>query len=136
MAQYPKSKEVIFRQAGLPEITADWSSERKTSGGCNRIQVLINVSAVTDTPSVVFQLEAYDRQSNSYFAIAKSAAVTGTGQYVLTLGPGQNEVDDVDSAPVVSSVNGFLPPRFRLTADGSWGGTDGMTFSAVGNLGV
>ena len=134
MSRFPNPKTVILREAGLAEITADWNSAKKRADGCTRAQVLINVSAVTDTPSVVFQIEAYDRQSDGYFAVAKSAAVTGTGQYVLTLGPGQNEVDDVDTAPVISSNNGFLPPIWRLTADGTWGGTDGITFTAVANI--
>ena len=128
LAAYPRSFPI--RHAGLAAITADWSSAAKRAMGCTRAQILINVSAVTDTPSVVFQIEAYDKLSNAWFPVAKSAAVTGTGQYVLTLGPGQNEVDDVDTAPVISSNNGLLPPKFRLTADGPWGGTDAVTFTA------
>lgn len=120
MPRAPFPASFPLRELGLPKITADWNSAAKTSKGCTRAQILINVSAVTDTPSVVFQIEAYDKLSNAWFAIAKSAA--GTGQYVLTLGPGQSEVDDLDTAPVISSNNGILPPKFRLTADGTWGG--------------
>ena len=134
MARFLPTKEITLRTTGLAEITANWSSTKQINIGYSRIAVFITVSAVTDSPSVVATLEAYDHVTNTYFAIAKSAAISTTGQYVLTLGPGQNETDDVDTAPVITSVNGFLPRQFRLTMDGSWGGTDGMTFSAIAVL--
>lgn len=130
MSRCLPTKEITLRTSGLAEITSDWSSTKRINQGYSRIAVLINVSAITDSPSVVATIEAYDRVSNTYMAVAKSAAITGTGAYILTLGPGQNETDDVDSAPVISSVNGFLPRQWRLTMDGTWGGTDGMTFTA------
>ena len=84
MGRFLPTKEITLRASGLAEITSDWSSTKRINQGYSRIAVLINVSAITDSPSVVATIEAYDRVSNTYMAVAKSAAITGTGAYILT----------------------------------------------------
>jgi hypothetical protein len=135
MPRFLPPLERTIRAAGLAEITSDWSSSKIINyEGYTRAQLYVNISAVTDTPSVIFAIQGYDHVADAYTTIAATAAQTGTGSILLTLGPGQSEVDDVDSG--ITSVNGFLPRQFKILADGSWGGTDGMTFTALLVLGA
>lgn len=113
---------------GSRTITADWNSSQYTNPGYIRAALYVKITAVTDTPSVIFAIQGKDVVSGDWYTVAATAALTAAGTILLTLGPGQNEVDDVDST--ITSVNGFLPRFYRVQADGTWGGTDDITFTA------
>lgn len=112
-------------------ITADWLSTKQTNRGYRGVRVVIDISASTDTPSVVFNILGYDPVSTETFLILASAAQTGTTAantpLQLTVYPGVTETANVDASNV-------LPKFWYLQADGSWGGTDAITFTAVATL--
>lgn len=105
-------------------ITADWTSEAISNFVYRGAIFNINVTALTDTPSVVFTIQESDPTlPTTWTNLLLSAAVTATGVTRLIIYPG-----------AVAVANGVLnqpmPRRFRLFADGTWGGTDGITFTA------
>lgn len=80
----------------------------------------INVTAVTDTPSVVFTVEGKDPVSGVYTTILASAAVTGTGMTVLCVYPGCAAVAN-------AMADAPLPRTWRVTA--THGDVDSITYS-------
>jgi hypothetical protein len=117
-----------YSLTGSRTITADWTSPVINNPGYSRCQIYIKVTAIADTPSVIPTLQGKDAVSGDWFNLLVSTAITTTGNVLLTLGPGQSEVDDIDAG--VTSGNGFLPKQWRLFMDGTWAGTDAITFTA------
>lgn len=52
------------------------------------VMIVIDVTAVTATPSVVFNIEGVDSLSGKVWTLLASAAITGTGTTVLEVHPG------------------------------------------------
>ncbi len=50
--------------------------------------VIIDVTAASATPSVVFNVDGFDPLSQKTWTLLDSAAITGTGTTVLRVGPG------------------------------------------------
>ena len=50
--------------------------------------VIVDVTAASDTPSVVFNVDGFDPVSQKTWTLLDSAAITGTGTTVLKVGPG------------------------------------------------
>lgn len=55
--------------------------------GCKHLVVVIDVTAATGSPSVVFTIQGYDPVSGKTWTILASAAKTGTGTTVLRVTP-------------------------------------------------
>lgn len=70
---------------------------------------IINVSAATATPSVVFTVSGVDPVSEAEFTIIESAAITGTGTTVLRVFPGATASANV-------TVNDMLPEGINVAA--------------------
>jgi hypothetical protein len=89
------------------------------------IIVDIEVTASVDTPSVVFNIQGKDQGSATptYTTLLASAAVTGTGHTRLVVYPGAIAVTNV-------VANQPMPYQWRLQADGTWAGTDAITYTA------
>lgn len=83
--------------------------------------VVINVSAVTASPSVIPKIQGYDPISATYYDILTGAAITGTGQTVLKVYPGLTVAANV-------AVSDFLPAQWRLIM--THGDTDSITYTA------
>ena len=81
---------------------------------------IIDVSAATATPSVVFTVNGVDPVSNSTFTIIESAAITGTGTTVLRVFPGA-------TAAANTIVNDLLPEGISITA--THADTDSITYT-------
>jgi hypothetical protein len=67
--------------------TASPTVDTFQANGADGLLVVINVTAVTSTPSVVFTIQGVDPVSGATWDILASAAITGTGTTVLRVSP-------------------------------------------------
>lgn len=107
------------------ERTETVSAPDRTNTTARGIHVIIDVTAATATPSVVFKVEGKDQVSGKYYTLLESAAITGTGTTRLTIYPGAAATANV-------SVPDVLPKNWRVTA--THADTDAITYSVAGNL--
>ena len=88
------------------------------------VVLVIDVTAVTATPSVVFTVKGKSTLGTDY-TILTSAAITATGQTVLRIYPGLTASANVTASDV-------LPATWRVEA--AHGDTDSITYSVSANL--
>lgn len=81
---------------------------------------IIDVTAITDTPSVVPTIQGYDAVSGKYYTILTGAAIVATGTTVLKVYPGITAAANL-------SVSDVLPSDFRVIMTAA--DTDSMTYS-------
>jgi hypothetical protein len=86
---------------------------------------VIDVTAVTGSPSVVFTIQGYDEVSNKYWTILASAAITGTGTTVLRAYPGLTAVNN-------AVANDVLPQKWAI--DATHTGNDSITYAVTAYL--
>lgn len=84
--------------------------------------VVIDVTAATSTPSVVFTIKGYDPLSAKTWDILASAAITGTGTTVLRVSPYLTAANNTIAKDIVPAV-------WTLTA--VHGDTDSITYSVA-----
>lgn len=84
---------------------------------------VIDVTAITATPSVTFTISGVDRVSGKVYTILASAAITAVGTTVLKVGPGL-------TAATNSVANDVLPQVIRISA--SHLDADSITYSMAG----
>ena len=121
MAAENKNIEILSSKAR----TATESSVVQKSRDFDGIHVIIDVTAVTATPSVVPTIEGYDPISGKYYTLLTGVAITATGTTVLKVFPNATAVANV-------SVNDFVPLNFRVTM--THGDADSITYSVSANL--
>jgi len=86
---------------------------------------IINVSALSDTPSIVVTVQGLDDASDTYYDVLISTAITTTGTTVLKVHPG--------ISPIVNgSANDMLPRTYRVSV--THADTDSITYSVGANL--
>ena len=94
-------------------------------GGIRGVRVVIDVTAITDTPSVVPKIRAKDALSGQYIDLLEGAAITGTGTTALVVYPGTaavaNEVADLPLGSI-----------FRVSLEHA--DTDAITYSVAADL--
>jgi len=88
---------------------------------------VINVTAITATPSVVFSIEAFDVASGIFYPILTALAITSVGTTVLKVGMGFTPVPDL-------TANNLMPFRYRVVA--THADADSITYSVGANLSV
>jgi hypothetical protein len=89
--------------------TADPTAVIITNYNARGLHLVINVTATTSTPSVVFTIEGRDVLSGEYYTILASVAITAIGTTVLRIYPGLGA-----SANVIA--NDVLPRTIRVKA--------------------
>jgi hypothetical protein len=104
--------------------TATATGADQTNPAAKGLMVVIDVTAVTADPSVVFTIQGKDPLSGKYFTLLASAAITATGTTVLRIYPGL-----VVAANLVASD--VLPGIWRIVA--THADADSITYS-VGAL--
>ncbi len=82
--------------------------------------IIIDCTAKTSSPSVVFTVRGYDEASGKTWDILASSAITGTGTTVLRIHP-----DLTTAANAVAKD--IIPMKFQIFADHS--NTDSITYS-------
>ncbi len=122
------------RQRGNTEVTI-LASAARTSSPANAditnhngeaVDIIIDVTAISATPSVVFTVKGKDALSGQYYTILTSAAITGIGTTVLSIGRGL-------TAAANTVANAILPRTFQVVpihAD-----ADSITYSVAANIG-
>jgi len=105
--------------------TATTNSGDITNKDLSGIHLVIDVTSVTDTPSVVPTLQAKDPISNKYYTLLVGTAITSVGTTVLKVFPG---------SPVSANVsaNDILPLKFRVLM--THADSDSITYSVSANL--
>jgi len=87
--------------------------------------VVIDCTAATSSPSVVFTIQGYDQASGKAYTILASSAITGTGTTVLRVHP-----DLTASANAIAKD--VIPAHFKITA--VHGNSDSITYSVGASL--
>lgn len=111
------TQQTIFASAAY---TATQTSGDLINYNARGIILSINVTAIVDTPSVVFSVQEKDPTSGLYSAILTTAAITATGFTKLHIYPGLDKVAS-------SEQNHVLPRNYRIAATHADG--DSMTYS-------
>lgn len=107
---------------------ATTASGLQTNYNSSRVHVIVDVTSITDTPSVEPVIQGYDSLSGKYYEILRGTAitsVTGTGTYVFKVGPGLTP-----SAGAVAAD--FLPRSWRVNMEHA--DADSITYSVAANV--
>lgn len=84
------------------------------------LDLVVDVTTFTATPSVVATVDGFDSLSGKYFNLLTSAAMTNTTTRVLHVGPGLTASASTSSA--------FVPDQVRVLL--THGDNDAVTYSA------
>ena len=119
----PVNREItVFSSA--PRTVTENSADLDNPYGRGAVLV-IDVTAASATPSVVFTVKGKSALGSDYYTILASAAITGTGQTVLRIYPGLTASANVTASDV-------LPRTWRVEA--AHADTDSITYSVSANL--
>jgi len=105
--------------------TATPTAAQFAAAGNRGLHLAINVTAVTDTPSVVPTIDGYDAASNTWYNLLTGNAITATGTTVLKIYPGIATVAGAAASDVI-------PQTVRLVM--THGDADSITYSAAAHL--
>lgn len=100
--------------------TATLQSSDQTNYNGRGLHLVIDVTAASATPSVVFTIQGKDAVSGKYYTVLASSAITGTGTTVLKVYPGI-------TAAANASASDLLPRVWRV--DATHADTDSITYS-------
>lgn len=96
-----------------------------SNDGYRGVHLIINCSAVTSSPSVVFTIQGLNAITGVGYTVLASAAIVGTGVTVLRVFPGATASANV-------TANDCLPSVWRVIA--THGNSDSITYSVAANL--
>lgn len=99
---------------------ADTDSEDQLNEWGRGGHIVVDVSAIADTPSIVVTVQGKDELSGNYYDILVSNAITATGTTILKIYPGIGVIDGAAASDV-------LPPIFRVSV--AHGDADSITYS-------
>lgn len=119
------SDEVVTVFASAARTATPTPFDGSASAGVRGLHLVIDATAVTATPSVVFTVQGADPVSGKFYTILASAAITATGTTVLRVYPGLTAAANT----VASDV---LPPRWRVIA--THADADSITYSVAALL--
>jgi len=105
--------------------TASTNSADFVNHNATGAHFIINVSALSDTPSIVVTVQGLDDASGVYYDVLVGTAITTTGITVLKVHPGINPI-------VNGSANDMLPRTYRVNV--AHADTDSITYSVGANL--
>lgn len=106
--------------------TATTASAEQGNTGYRGGHIIIDVTAVSGSPSLTFTVQGYDATSGKTYTILASAAITSTGTTVLKVYPGL-------TAAANAAANDVLPDNWRVNV--THGTSDSVTYS-VGFSGI
>lgn len=116
-----KNVELLASGARIASINTNDQINKDFSG----IHIIIDVTSITDTPSVVPVIEAKDPISGKYYALLTGAAITATGTTILKVFPGATAAANL-------AANDILPLVYRVKM--THGDADSITYSISANL--
>jgi hypothetical protein len=132
---YSSAGDVWIRQHSNEGITILASAARTattisatfTNPNHRAAHFIIVVTAITATPSVVFNIEGFDEASATWYPILIPLAITSVGTTVLKVGIGFTPVPNL-------TANNLIPFSYRVNA--VHGDADSITYSVGANLSV
>jgi hypothetical protein len=105
MAYQPEQQIVLASAARTETVASSVFANARHRG----LHLVIDVTAIADTPSVVFTVQGYSPLGDDYYTILASAAITGTGTTVLRVFPGATAANN-------TIANDQLPALWRVNA--------------------
>jgi hypothetical protein len=105
--------------------TASVNSADLINYNAKGLHLIIDVTAITDTPSITVEIQGKDEVSGKYYAILTSAAIVATGTTVLKVFPALTAV-------VNTVANDILPRIWRVSVTNA--DADSITYSVAANL--
>lgn len=93
--------------------------------GAHGLHLVIDVTAVTATPSVTPLIEGYDAASDSWYTLLTGVAIVATGTTVLKIYPGITPIANASSSDVI-------PGLIRVTM--THADADSITYSVGAHL--
>lgn len=112
------SATILASAARTATVTADTFN----APDADELLVIINVTAASATPSVVFTVKGVDPVSSATWDILASAAITGTGTTVLRISPNL-------TAAANTIAKDIVPGYFTVTA--THADADSITYSVA-----
>lgn len=105
--------------------TATPTNAELTTEGARGLHLVIDVTAVTSTPSVVPTVDAYSPLANKWYNLLTGVAITATGTTVLKIYPGIATAANAAASDVV-------PDTFRVVM--THGNANSITYSVEAHL--
>src|SRR5690242_9535537 len=112
----------LFPTAARAVAQAYNSANQEPMPGTKRLIVIIDVTAVTATPSLVLKIQGYDPFADKYYDLLTAAAIATVSTTAFYLGPGITAAANVAVALPV-------PPTYRVQV--THGDTDSATYSVT-----
>ena len=78
-------------------------------GRAHGMVVIIDVTAASDTPSVVFNVDGFDPLSGKTWTLLDSAAITGTGTTILKVAPGLTASANAVATDMIPAIVRIAP---------------------------
>lgn len=94
-------------------------------GGADGLVLIIDVTAVTATPSVTFTIQGVDKVSGDTWDVLASSAVTGTGETILRVHPAL-------TASANATAKDVVPAYWTVSA--AHADADSITYSVAAQL--
>ena len=122
----PTAPLTVFASAARTATAT--SSELRIPGGpggqYRGLAVIVDVTAITATPSVTFAIQSSSGPDDDYVAVLTSAAIVGTGSTILVVHPSvpTERTNVLDQGPLES--------KWRVVA--THGDADSITYSVTG----
>lgn len=95
-------------------------TDKAVPKGVRGLRVVVDVTAVTATPSVVFTIQGKDKLSGKYITLLASAAVTGVSTNTYLVYP---------SATAAANLVANLPVGEVIAIDAVHGDADSITYT-------
>lgn len=105
--------------------TANVNSSDKYNVNCKGGHFIIDVTAISATPSITVTLQGKAVTSSKYYDLLTSEAITAVGTYVLKLYPGINSIPN-------NAASDILPRTYRVAV--THADSDSITYSIEANL--
>ncbi len=121
MTTYNENLPILPSLARTATVTGDDIKNLLSRG----LHLIIDVTAVTATPSVVPKIQGKDPISGKYYDLITGAAITATGTTVLKVFPSATAATNL-------AVNDFLPAVFRVVM--THGNANSATYSISANM--
>lgn len=111
----------------LPSLarTATTTSDDTSNLYARGLHLVIDVTAITSTPSITVTIQGKDFSSGKYYTLLASAAITATGTTVLRVFPGATASANV-------AANDILPTNWRVSV--AHGNSNSITYSVAASL--
>jgi hypothetical protein len=113
----PEQVTVLVSAARTATVASDTFANQHGHRG---VEIILDATAITSSPSVVFTIQGYSPLGNDFYTILASAAVVSAATTVLRVYPGL-------TAATNTHANDVLPALWRVNA--VHGNGDSITYS-------